>query len=788
MKYTLKRTILFSLISLAIASCTDKLAEEPIAQPQDGVPVELSLELEDATDAYDLSPENAQTRAAGNSKSAFEVQLMPATQTRATDAAEEALRKAKPTVLGSVVVIQKTSANKTTTATLTNVTLGTKVTLALLEDSNSELIIFVKGGGDAPTAGNWTTHEIKKSVVQSVVSASDIAKMPYLLHLKHVKIVKNTEGKFILQSVTGEDARLQLRRLAARLNVTWDYQVAGYELKEVTLQNYPTNYVAFPSETEAVYPSILSQFSTHVVTAGDLTANGFSCWMPRNVRGTVNITMPTLRGRQMAPKGSSYLCFVAVSTTNRNQKLMYYVYLGANATSDFNVRDNTNYTYHITFNHSNGEQVTETDARVEYLNGISASASNNSPVPTANCFMVEPGGSFNFDPFVFQTKANPSGSNALLKEWCKTNGICKVKLLWQTKEQGDIGAPVMGYANSNTDHSNIVDIKCVDGNGNVDETKNILDNPANDVDQCRIYCRVAAGTTGGSGLIAACDKDGKILWSWHVWVTDYRPDATGNASVLDDPNKRKLKLAASQLPMMDRNLGAMAGYVDFPPDATERFRTHGFHYQWGRKDPFASSYSNTNITTVNLPANATEPVEGLLNLYEADGVTYFPFSFVRNFANGYQQAYQNPQAIYKSTHAATSNYVYWLTSKPSDYRYVWGSTKTVHDPCPAGWRVSQWSEYSPLTSPKKTVTVKDGGMVLYYSNTEATYIRFTGYYYETSKFDFIGKDALLWSGTNTGETTGKSISHFRSTNGDYRYVKGGHEREAIPLRCIQESE
>ena len=79
----------------------------------------------------------------------------------------------------------------------------------------------------------------------------------------------------------------------------------------------------------------------------------------------------------------------------------------------------------------------------------------------------------------------------------------------------------------------------------------------------QIHCRVAPGTTGGNGLIAACDAKGEILWSWHLWITDYAPSATGMDEIYDDPTKRKLRFVynnANVLPMMDRNLGAMMGY------------------------------------------------------------------------------------------------------------------------------------------------------------------------------------------------------------------------------------
>lgn len=67
----------------------------------------------------------------------------------------------------------------------------------------------------------------------------------------------------------------------------------------------------------------------------------------------------------------------------------------------------------------------------------------------------------------------------------------------------------MGIVNSDDDHSNIVEWK---------------DN--------KIYCRVAPNTKGGSGGIAAYDSGGKIVWSWHVWVTDYAPSSIGGETVL----------------------------------------------------------------------------------------------------------------------------------------------------------------------------------------------------------------------------------------------------------------
>ena len=76
--------------------------------------------------------------------------------------------------------------------------------------------------------------------------------------------------------------------------------------------------------------------------------------------------------------------------------------------------------------------------------------------------MIAPGGAFCFDPFSFQRAGSPV-TNDKLVEWCSSSGIKSVKLLWQTKENGDVGDPVMGIANGSNDHTNIVDIKRTDG-------------------------------------------------------------------------------------------------------------------------------------------------------------------------------------------------------------------------------------------------------------------------------------------------------------------------------------
>ena len=67
-----------------------------------------------------------------------------------------------------------------------------------------------------------------------------------------------------------------------------------------------------------------------------------------------------------------------------------------------------------------------------------------------------------------------------------------------------------------------------------------------------------------------------------MWVTDYSPSATTDATILLPDNQRILKLqngATSYKPIMDRCLGAYDGYVSVPSDILDMSRANGFHYQ-----------------------------------------------------------------------------------------------------------------------------------------------------------------------------------------------------------------
>ncbi len=673
------------------------------------------------------------------------------------------------------------------------VELGTHLDVTLNVMNDCQLLVVARGNGGA--VGSLVnknldgTEGVKSVEVSSEVinkidpsTANAINAMPYVLHLEHVNVVTGTDGKAVIQSPDGSyDTRLLLKRLAARLTVNWNYNVSGYKLKQLLIQSVPLNYsVVDGMESDGTYPLLVSQFTTLVVPVTDANAaqGSYSCWMPANVRGErAAASSELLRIKANAPTGSSFLNFVAVNDADVKKKLDYRVYIGSGPSTDFNIYKNKEYSYAVDFSHTG---IPTTDKRVTYIDPIPASENNDNLVATANCFMVSPGGSFCFDPFAFQ-QGKSVITNAVLKGWCNATsspatGIRSVRLLWQTKENGDLGDAVMGIANSDNDHTNIVDIKARDGSP--------LTGPATDLGQCLIYCRVAANTSGGSGVIAAYDGangTGNILWSWHVWVTDYQPDASGTETVLTPENKRKFKLGTSNTVMMDRNLGAYEGAVSIPGTTLERSRTSGFHYQKGRKDPFPSSYTAEK----NMPQpyiftlSATSPPKHIMNRYEANGIRAIVPQSIGTSATTLQNAYRHPISIAGNTHYGNPG-GQWC----SEYSNVkWNTTKTVHDPCPAGWRIPQKEDLAILVTKNTSISstaIEDGGMLLKYDDTEnRTYLRFTGYPPLITQLNNIGKEGYI----NAIDT--KSVLKVSPSNNQIE-VAAFEDYDAHTTRCVQE--
>lgn len=178
-----------------------------------------------------------------------------------------------------------------------------------------------------------------------------------------------------------------------------------------------------------------------------------------------------------------------------------------------------------------------------------------------------------------------------------------------------------------------------------------------------VVVNTAAGKQGNA-LVAALSGE-KIVWSWHVWVVDYDPDADAMTWTATD---------GKSYTFMGRDLGARSN-EKYSADA------FGTLYQWGRKDPFVGS-SRTDASVVR-------------PYYDADGNQLYDKieerpAFEDHVTTTLALSIENPTTFYTAPSSAWPCVDWYADEAQLQNDDLWGGksgNKTIYDPCPEGWKV-----------------------------------------------------------------------------------------------------
>lgn len=386
---------------------------------------------------------------------------------------------------------------------------------------------------------------------------------------------------------------------------------------------------------------------------------------------------------------------------------------------------------------------------------------------TANCYVVSHAGTFDFDA---TTMGNGEPTPAVT-EYASTYGSAAgidarrlepvtAELLWQT-------APGM-----------ITDVHLADGG--------------------RLSFTTSDPFVEGNAVVAVRDAAGKILWSWHLWLTAADLDATVQRYALSDSS-----LSMPDVEMMDRNLGALSATYD----GTDNTRSYGMFYQWGRKDPFVPfRTSDQHLATydaqgmelafgTSAETSLTEDagwhiVDGgkIGTAATVEASICYPMNFITETNTG--------RACYNWLYVAAG------ALQPDD---LWGcadplfdgsdtGSKSIYDPCPPGYRVPHrfvWAVLAPSAdSPlsdwyaESTVTSLYNGFVFHVGDMTCYYPA-TGFILGTTGCcSYFGNGWTVWSNSAYASDNYKAGVFVKSLNSQ---LLGSQKRSyGAQVRCMKE--
>ncbi len=253
------------------------------------------------------------------------------------------------------------------------------------------------------------------------------------------------------------------------------------------------------------------------------------------------------------------------------------------------------------------------------------------------------------------------------------------------------------------------------------------------------YIGFTATGTEGNAVVMVEDENGKILWSWHIWcVNDLGTEG----------------IPIGSYTYFDRNLGATAAGADAGEAA------YGCLYQWGRKNPF--------------PRNGLQLYQTLDEVVLAEGKIY-----VAEATATVAEAAAYPGVFFYVTGSND-----WNTGHAED---LWqADTKTIFDPCPAGYEVPSIVQLRDLAA--QPLTAGTGGCTV-----GGSWFPNTGYCESVHPVLFsIGIAGYGWSTEAFSSTVGSTVDYYAQNfvNTDSRFDASidrvGYARGyGLPVRCVK---
>ena len=372
----------------------------------------------------------------------------------------------------------------------------------------------------------------------------------------------------------------------------------------------------------------------------NVTGSSFQFYFNETCQGSYNTVTSFEKKATATYANRPYITFDLTYTTEKGSSMVYKysVNLGGNNTGDFNLLGGVKYnvTTYVYGANVSKTYITFDEAASFNLETVAAKA-GYTLLPLANCYML-PRGSADATKVLPLTQALAGWKYIQANDGAGLDYVTALKTLieggsytieteWQT----------LGASAFNVNATAPADASHLDNATTTYKYFPVLSIPA-----------VAANGSALVVLKATEDQDpfeeGDILWSWHLWFTNYAPDGTDGSGIsgqgvvtsVTGGETHRYKSAAfsaggaypTGLGMMDRNLGATydastkaikAAYTDITGTSNETFRAlRGMYYQFGRPTPFpmAAVANDANSITTAVAYDKTGVAYTFVNGYD----------------------------------------------------------------------------------------------------------------------------------------------------------------------------
>ena len=570
---------------------------------------------------------------------------------------------------------------------------------------------------------------------------------------------------------------------------------------------------AFQDEYSAVAPCRIDKDQEAFPAAGNEgSPQTFTYYVPANLRGTIVNDAQYTKGKD-APEGATRFCLYG-TYGSENTPISYTYYLGGNLIDNFDLKPNHRYTYNLTLK-------TKGDARYDYR--IEDMEEVKFHVD-ANCYMVHPpkaegqsrvysipirrAATFWNDPGV---NGGVYGANQFETDSyssCKidANTAWTAEVLWSDFPLTDFFTDPSEFLVKNSGHGY---------------------DPTQPTQDPYFKFKIKNGMRGN--VVIAAKLGDRIVWSWHIWITDYNPDQEGltpkDGSYVYDVEGGQVHRYDNDLfktePtetvvgykngfIMDRNLGASGSSYD-------KSLAGALYYQFGRKDPF---FFQTQAGTRYRYYEKGVTLKDLRTVrYLDNGSGYYrvlnyktgePVAVEGKAANNIRFSVCNPMLFIYSTDVKgdptgwTNNFDAlasigdgWFDPQYYSHngdQHILEIKKSIYDPCPAGWKVPHNGSFNDIIPNNENHLIRgydkvyhNSGLYYYPEGDKnkgniffpaSSYRSYAGLY----STDYLTNHGRLSTDYSLNEQTG-NFFYYNNTESRMFLLRTTY---GYPVRCVRE--